>query len=103
MTDLSVSINEEVDCPFCGKAKISVTRMQSYYSFQAARAFGKVKRIPVYHEERVDVHSSCPACGRTKKEIKEVLEQGKTKVLSHEERIEMLKKRGLPLVLSNTK
>lgn len=103
MTDLAVPKNEEIDCPFCGKAKISVTTTEGYYSFNAARAFGKVKRIPVYHEEKVEVSSNCPVCGKTKKEIKEVLEKGQTKVLSHEKRIEMLKKRGLPLVIGAEK
>jgi transcription elongation factor Elf1 len=92
---------ETVDCPFCNKGKIDTTKMPEFYSMTYARAFGKVKGIPKVHPERIEVHNNCPVCGKSKKEIKEVLETGKTKVLSHEERIAMLKKRGLPLVLES--
>lgn len=99
MSEFSRPQDEEIKCPFCFKGKIIVTINPEYYSTHAARAFGKVKRIPVYHNEKVNVHSKCPNCGKSKNEIKEVIEKGKTKVLSHEERITMLKKRGLPLVI----
>ncbi len=97
MGDSAVPKNEEIDCPFCKKGKIDITIIPKYYSFSSARAFGKVKRIPVEHPERIEVHSKCPNCGKPAKEIKEVLEKGETKVLSHDERRENLKKRGLPL------
>lgn len=99
MSDVMNTINETIDCPFCGKGKIDTTKIPEYYTTKYARAFGKVKSIPLVHPERIEVHNNCPICGKTKKEIKEVLEKGQTRVLSHEERISMLKKRGLPLVI----
>ena len=92
---------EVIKCPFCEKGRIDVTRTSEYYSYHSARAFGKVKRIPVHHPERFNVHSKCPNCGKSKSEIKEALEKGK-KPMSHKERIDMLKKRGLPLVIGGS-
>ena len=100
MSNISAPQNETVDCPFCNKGKIDITRFPEFYSTTHARAFGKVKAIPKVHPERIEVHNNCPVCKKTKREIKEVLEKGQTNVLSHEERIAMLKKRGLPLVIS---
>ncbi len=99
MAESAKSKDEEIKCPFCLKGKIIVTTIPEHYSTHAARAFGKVKRIPVRHNEKVNVHSKCPNCGKSKNEIKEVIKKGKTKVLTHKERIAMLKKRGLPLVI----
>lgn len=99
MAESSKSKDEEIKCPFCLEGKILVTIIPEHYSTHAARAFGRVKRIPVHHSEKVIVNNKCPNCGKSKNEIKEVIERGKTKVLSHKERIAMLKKRGLPLVI----
>lgn len=101
MSKMILPQNETIDCPFCGKGKIETTKIPEYYTTSHARAFGKVKAIPQVHPERFQVHNKCPVCGKSQKEIKEVLERGQTKVLSHEERIAMLKKRGLPLVLDS--
>lgn len=103
MSNMITPQNETIDCPFCGKGKIETTKIPEYYTMSHARAFGKVKAIPQVHSERIQVNNNCPVCGKTKREIKEVLERGQTKVLSHEERIAMLKKRGLPLVLGSKK
>ena len=91
---------ETIKCPFCGKGDIELTRTSEYYSINYARAFGKIKRIPVVHPERVDIHNECLICKKSKKEIKEALIKGK-KPLSHEERLKLWKKRGLLLVLGS--
>jgi len=96
MVDIATPKNETIECPFCKKSKIDVTTIPEYYSYHTARAFGKVKRIPVMHPEKTEVHNSCPDCKASKKEIKEVLEKGTTQELSHEERLKRLKEAGLP-------
>jgi len=54
---------------------------------------------PRYTKERFEVLSGCELCGKSKKEVQTALE-GK-KEISHEELLERLKKRGLPLVLGS--
>jgi transcription elongation factor Elf1 len=102
MTDKNAPTNEEIDCPFCGKARISVTTTPGYYSYSAARAFGKVKNIPVYHEEKVEVASDCPACGKTRKEIKEVVENGGKPPKTFEERLARMRESGLPVKFASS-
>lgn len=92
--------NEVIKCPFCKKGNIDVTRTSEYYSYHSARAFGKVKRIPVHHSERFEVNNNCPNCRKKGGEIKEFLEKGR-KPLTHSERLEIFKKRGLPLVIKS--
>jgi endogenous inhibitor of DNA gyrase (YacG/DUF329 family) len=101
MPNITLPKNETIDCPFCGKGKINITIIPEYYSYKTARAFGKVKRIPVVYPEKIEIHNKCPNCGRPTKEIKEALERGQTKELSHQEYIERLKKRGLPLIIES--
>ena len=52
--------------------------------------------IPQYHPEKVEVHNKCPECGKSKKELKEVIAKGEGKQLSHEERLKRLRGAGLP-------
>jgi len=96
MSDIATPKNEVIKCPFCKKGKIDITIIPEYYSYHSARAFGKVKRIPVVHPEKIEVHSKCSVCKKSKKEIKEAIERGSIKQISHEERIKRLKKQGLP-------
>ena len=95
MTDIATPRNEEIDCPFCKKNKIAITTIPEHYSYHSARAFGKVKRIPVVHPERVTVHNSCKNCGKTKQEIKEGIIKGSYGI-SHHDRLKRLKEAGLP-------
>lgn len=91
----------ELDCPFCGKAKVKVFHKEGYMQAKTSRisAGARVTRhaIPDYYE----ILEDCPSCGAKKKDIQDFFEGKYRKKISHEERIEMLKKRGLPLVLEN--
>lgn len=84
----------ELECPFCGKAKVKVFHKEDYMQARTSRisAGAKMKRyaIPDYYE----VPEDCPRCGANKKDIQASIEGKYKKRLSHEERIEMLKKRG---------
>ena len=101
MSDAASIKTEKVKCPLCQVGEVEVTTKPEYYSFSAARAFGKVKRIPVHHPEQIKVESNCPNCKATKSDIKDALERGSGKRLSHEEFLEKLKKSGLPLILES--
>jgi sarcosine oxidase delta subunit len=91
-----------VKCPFCNMGEIHVTVISEHMSVHMSHAAGRRAQIPNYHPEQVKVQGKCPNCGKSAKEIKEFLETGK-RPMTREERIEMLKKRGLPLVLDSKK
>jgi len=95
MSDIASPKNEIIDCPFCKKGKIDIVTTPEFYSYKTARAFGKAKKIPVVHPERIDVQNKCPECGKSKQEIKEALISGTTNK-SHEERLKRIKDSGLP-------
>jgi hypothetical protein len=86
----------EIECPFCKKAKIHLV----HQPFIARKSMSKSRfgsGGPKYTKESFKVLSGCESCGKTKKEVQAALE-GK-KEITYEERLERLKKRGLPLVL----
>lgn len=101
MSDISSVKTEKVKCPFCQIGEVEVTTKPEYYSYHAARAFGKVKQIPVYHTEQIKVESNCPNCKAKKIDIKESLQTGNDKRMSHEDRLKRLRDSGLPLVLES--
>jgi hypothetical protein len=87
-----------VNCPFCDRLTIHII----HQPFVARKSMSKSRfgaGGPVYTKERFEVISGCEVCGKSKKEVQAALD-GKRE-LSHEERIERLKKRGLPLVLGS--
>jgi len=84
------------ECPFCKKGSINITVIPSYYEMTVSRISSGTKRIPRYHEERIIVHSDCPACGKPKREIKEALERGTEDSKSHEDRLKRIRDSGLP-------
>lgn len=90
-----VSGHADFECPFCHKRAVKAFHKPSYLEHRTSRisAGSKTKyfRVP----ESYEIVSGCSNCGKSQKEIIDFLE-GKEK-LSHEERIEKLKKRGLPL------
>jgi 4-hydroxy-3-methylbut-2-en-1-yl diphosphate synthase IspG/GcpE len=84
------------NCPFCGKETIKIL----HQPFVARKSMSKSRfgsGGPVYTKERFEVLSGCEACGKTQKEVEKMLEGKQER--SHEERMERLKKRGLPLVI----
>ena len=91
----------ELDCPFCGKAKVKAFHKEGFMQARTSRisAGAKVTRhaVPDYYE----VLEDCAHCGAKKKEIQDYYEGKYKKKMTHQERLEMLKKRGLPLVLGS--
>lgn len=88
-------IIEDIKCPFCEKAKITVIYIPGYKTWSTSRAGRSVKRTPFYHDPKIKVHCKCPNCGKSKEEIKHALKIG-SKPKSHEERLKRLKESGLP-------
>jgi hypothetical protein len=90
-----VSGHADFECPFCHKRTVKAFHKPSYLEHRTSRisAGSKTKyfRVP----ESYDIVSGCSNCGKSKQDIIDFL-AGKEK-LSYEERIDRLKKRGLPL------
>lgn len=90
-------------CPFCGEGDIEVTHFPSVLSRRTG-PYGGYKPKFERSAEQLTVNSEkCPKCGKSGKDIQRALKTGKLKKMTHEERLEMLKKRGLPLVLGSSK
>jgi len=86
----------ELECPFCGKAKIRVYHKEGLLqgrksSIAAGSKITLHKRPDEYH-----VQQDCPNCGKTKKEIERAFETGITKQETHEEKLKRLREAGLP-------
>ena len=90
---------EDVDCPICKKAKVTVSFIAGYMSYSVSRIAAGSKRTPYFHDPKVRAMTTCPACKATKAEIKEALERGNSEKPSHEERLRRLKESGLPTVI----
>lgn len=86
------------NCPFCGKETIKILH-QPFVSRKSMSKSRFGSGGPVYTKERLEVLSGCDACGKSLKEVQKAL--GGKEERSHEEKIERLKKRGLPLVLGS--
>lgn len=87
---------ETVKCPFCGKGDIELIRTLDWYSEHRAHAAGRSAMIPHYHPEKIEIRNKCPNCGKSKKNLKEAIERGTSKEMSHEERLKRIKAAGLP-------
>jgi hypothetical protein len=89
----------QLECPFCRKAKVKVFHKEGYMQAKTSRisAGARVTRhaVPDFYE----VLEDCPGCGAKRKDIRDFFEGKYKRKISHEEGIELLKKRGLPLVL----
>ena len=103
MSDIASITTEKQKCPICNEGEIDVTIRSEYYTYKTARAFGKVKRIPVHHPEQVKIESNCPNCKAKKSVIKDALERGKSKFKTHEELLKSIKERGLPTIITSKK
>jgi len=88
--------SKTIKCPFCNIGEIDVQITSEYMSVHGSHAAGRRSQIPNYHPEKIDVFSKCPKCGKSKKEIKETLERGSTKMVSHQDRLNRMKEAGLP-------
>ncbi len=65
----------------------------------AAGSKTKYYRVP----DSYDVMGGCPNCGKSEKEIQQAFDTGITKTLSHAERLERLRRSGLPTKVVSSK
>lgn len=88
---------KDVDCPLCGKAKVRVSYVAGYMSWNVSRIAAGAKRTRYFHDPKVKIHTSCTNCKATKAEIKAAIEKGKTREIPHEEHLKRIKEAGLPM------
>lgn len=93
--------NKTVKCPFCKEGDIDILYTSEHMSVHTTHAAGKSAKIPNYHPEKYEVYNDCPNCKKKKGEIKEVLKNGGTPPVSHEERLKRIKAAGLPTMIVN--
>lgn len=91
-----MAIEKIIECPFCEKESVKVLH-QPFVSRKNMSKSRFGSGGPVFTKEKTEILSGCSECGKTQKEI--VDEMNGKKKMSHEERIAMFKKRGLPLVI----
>jgi len=86
-----------IECPFCHRNTIKAFYKPSFLQAKTSRISAGTKTVYYRAPETYEIKSGCSNCGRALKEVKEAYEGEKK--LSHEERIKLWKKSGLPLVI----
>ncbi len=91
----------EINCPFCGKAKINIIRKESMNQPKVSR-ISSGKSSTTYRRTGVMciVATDCPICGRKKNDIRRALD-GEIGTKTHEERLKRLQASGLPTKIVN--
>ena len=88
-----------VRCPFCEKIGIVAFYKPPHREPSSSRISGKSVTKQIMKDESFHIQSDCPNCGTKKKDIQAWYEGTYEEKRTHKEKIERLKKRGLPLVL----
>lgn len=85
-----------IRCSFCNKMTIKAFHKPSHLEPKTTHISAGSKTT--YHRvlESYDVLSGCSACGKSRKEVQKAFDTGVIRELSHEERLKMLRKAGLP-------
>lgn len=91
----------QVRCPFCEKIGIVAFYKPPHREPSSSRISGKSVTKQILKDESYYIQSGCPNCDAKKKDIQDYYDGKYKKKISHEERIKMWKKRGLPLVLES--
>ena len=91
----------ELECPFCHEGRVKTFHKEGFSQARTSRisAGAKTKYYRTY--DTYEVLENCSKCGAKKKDIQDYYEGKYKKKISHEERIRLWKKRGLPLVLGS--
>ena len=87
--------NVTIECPFCHKKTINGI----YYPpiLQSATSSAAHRKITKFYQtkEKTEVTSGCSNCGKSQKEVKKALKEGKKDTEKEKKILERLKKQGL--------
>ena len=89
----------EIRCPFCEKIVVVAFYKPPHREPSTSRISGKSVTKQILKDESYHIQSDCPNCGAKKKDIQAWYNGTYKEKITHEERIERFKKRGLPLIL----
>jgi hypothetical protein len=90
-----------IECPFCHQVCIIDFYKPPHREPSSSRIAGKSVTKQIMKDESFHIQSDCPHCGAKKKDIQAWYDSRYVEPRTHEEKIERLKKRGLPLVLGS--
>jgi len=99
MTGLARKGEKELECPFCNVGKIKTFYKEGYRQAHTSRISGRQATRSFQRPETYEILEDCPKCCATRKDIQAFFDGKYQKKISNEERIERLKKRGLPLIV----
>ena len=88
----------EVECPFCHKGRIGAFYRPSYLKASSSRSASAGSKVTYHREpEKYEISGGCDKCGAKKKDIQKWYDGTyEEKKLTHAERLERLRKSGLP-------
>jgi len=91
----------KIECPFCHQITIVAFHKPAHKEPKISRISGKSSTKYFVVPESYDIQSGCESCGKSQKEIQDFFDGKST--ISHDERLERWRKRGLPLVINSEK
>lgn len=101
MPGLGRHSEQEWTCPFCKRGKVKIYFKEGFIQAKASSISAGKKYIKHKVDDKIEeIGSDCPVCGKSAKEIKKAFETGKTKEITHEDRLKRLRASGLPVRLS---
>jgi hypothetical protein len=99
MVGLARKGEKELECPFCSVGKVKTFYKEGYRQAHTSHISGRPATRSFQRPETYEVLNDCPHCGAKRKDIQGFFDGKYKRKISHEEWLEKLKKRGLPLVL----
>ncbi len=100
MTGLARKGEKELECPFCSVGKIKTFYKEGYRQAHTSRISGRQATRSFQRPETHEVLEDCPNCGAKRKDIQAWYNGTYVEPRTHQERLERLRKRGLPLVIA---
>jgi len=89
----------ELECPFCYKGKVKTFHKEGYLQARTSRISAGAKTKHYKAPDTCEVLEDCSHCGAKKKNIQASFDGRYRRKITHKERKELFKKRGLSLVL----
>ena len=89
----------EVRCPFCNKVGVVAFYKPPHREPSSSRISGRSVTKQIMKPESYHIQSDCPQCGAKLRDIQAWYNGTYREKRTHHEKIERLRKRGLPLVL----
>lgn len=100
ISDFMITGKAVVRCPFCNEVGIIAFYKPPHREPSTSRITGKSVTKQIRVDESYHVVSDCPHCGAKQRDIQAWYNGTHVEPRTHQERLERLRKRGLPLVIT---